>query len=143
MKNHQNEEHCQRLRGKQEGKVRDPEKNTKYQPERKKGGRGRGKGPPGGRKNYNSTKPIKHFKRELYLKTYHSRVDGNYGYNPCMSVPSTWMPKWWQIPNETPDKSRNLRQKLSLCFKRNLEDTTSFHITSMHYVSYAVRGISL
>ena len=51
MKNHQIKEHCQRLRGKQEGKVRDPEKNTKYQPDRKKGGRGRGKGPPGGRKN--------------------------------------------------------------------------------------------
>ena len=50
MKNHQIKEHCQRLRGKQEGKVRDPEKNTKYQPERKKGGRGRGKGPPGRRK---------------------------------------------------------------------------------------------
>ena len=43
----------------------------------------------------NSTKTLKHFKRERFLKTYHARVDRNYDYNPCMYVPSTWIPKWW------------------------------------------------
>ena len=44
---------------------------------------------------------------------------------------------------KSPDKSRNLRQKLSLCFKIILEYTTSFHITVMHYTIYAYRRISL
>ena len=49
-----------------------------------------------------STETLKYFKRELYPKTYHTGVDGNYDYNHCMYVSHTWMPQWWQVPNEIP-----------------------------------------
>ena len=39
----------------------------------------------------NSNKTPKRCKIELYLKTYHSGVEGNGNYNSCMYVPSTWM----------------------------------------------------
>ena len=37
---------------------------------------------------------------------------------------------------KSPDESKNLRQKLSLCFKRYLEDKTSYHITIVNYASF-------
>ena len=50
----------------------------------------------------NSTKTLKLFKRELYIKTYPVIADGNDDCNPHIYAPSTWMPQWWQISNETP-----------------------------------------
>ena len=90
-----------------------------------------------------SIKNLKHFKRELYLKTYHSGADVNYDYKSRMYLPSTWMPQWWRITNEILDESKNLRQQLSLCFKRNLEDKIYFNTNLVHYSGYEARKIYL
>ena len=42
----------------------------------------------------NSTKTLKLFKRELYIKTYPVIADGNDDCNPHIYAPSTWMPQW-------------------------------------------------
>ena len=47
-----------------------------------------------------STKTLKRFKRELYLKTYYSGAGGDKNHNPHMYVPSTWIPQWWKIRNK-------------------------------------------
>ena len=62
---------------------------------------------PAPRFTYNEfTKTLKRFKWELYIKTYHVGSDRNGDYNPCMYVPSTWMPQWWQIPKKISIKTK-------------------------------------
>ena len=63
-----------------------------------------------------STKTLKRFKREIFLKTYHSGEEGDNEYNPCMYVPSTWISQWRKIPNKIPGQIKEIEAETEILF---------------------------